>query len=53
MGWFSAPQYWLSRFVFERSLAVIYGIGFLVALNQFRPLLGKIALYVGIVAVFF
>jgi hypothetical protein len=40
MGWFSAPQYWLSRFVFERSLAVIYGIGFLVALNQFRPLLG-------------
>ena len=40
MSWFSAPQYWLSRFVFERSLAVIYGIGFLVALNQFRPLLG-------------
>ena len=41
MDWFSAPDYWLARFVFERALALIYLIAFLVALNQFRPLLGE------------
>ncbi|HWW45728.1 MAG TPA: lipase maturation factor family protein, partial [Acidimicrobiia bacterium] len=41
MGWFAAPQYWLSRFVFERALAVIYVIAFLVAIKQFRALLGE------------
>ena len=41
MGWFSAPDYWLSRLVFLRALAVIYVIAFLVAANQFRPLLGE------------
>ena len=41
MDWFAAPQYWLSRFVFERALAVIYVIAFLVAINQFRALLGE------------
>ncbi|TMC65826.1 MAG: lipase maturation factor family protein, partial [Chloroflexota bacterium] len=35
------PAYWLSRLVFERGLAVIYLIAFVVALNQFRPLLGE------------
>ena len=41
MDWFAAPDYWLSRFIFQRLLAVIYLIAFLVALNQFRPLLGE------------
>src|SRR5215469_16666407 len=41
MHWFSAPDYWLSRFLFERALALIYLVAFLVALNQFRPLLGE------------
>ena len=38
--WFSASDYWLSRFVFQRALALVYLIAFLVALNQCRPLLG-------------
>ena len=33
--------YWLARFVFQRALALVYLIAFLVALNQFRPLLGE------------
>ena len=41
MDWFSAPEYWLSRFVFERAVALVYLIAFLAALNQFRPLLGE------------
>ena len=36
-----APGYWLSRWLFERGLAVIYLIGFLVAVNQFIPLAGE------------
>jgi hypothetical protein len=36
----STPGYWYSRFLFERSLAVIYLIAFLCAANQFVPLLG-------------
>src|SRR5581483_4885995 len=32
--------YWLARFVFQRTLALVYLIAFLCALNQFRPLLG-------------
>jgi len=39
--WLHAPGYWLSRLVITRGLAVIYLIAFLVALNQFRPLLGE------------
>src|ERR1041385_2344306 len=31
----------LTRFVFQRGLGLAYLIGFLVALNQFRPLLGE------------
>ncbi len=41
MSWFHADGYWLSRFVFVRALAVVYAIAFLVARNQFRPLLGE------------
>jgi hypothetical protein len=33
--------YWYSRFLFERSLALIYLVAFLVAANQFVPLLGE------------
>src|SRR5438067_684270 len=39
--WFQAPDYWLSRWLFERALAAIYLIAFLVAANQFWPLLGE------------
>jgi hypothetical protein len=41
MHWFDAPDYWLSRLVFQRGLAAIYLIGFVVAANQFRALLGS------------
>jgi lipase maturation factor len=37
----AAPDYWLARLVFQRALALIYLIGFLVAVTQFRPLLGE------------
>jgi uncharacterized membrane protein len=35
------PSAWYSRFLFERGLAAIYLIGFVVAVNQFVPLLGE------------
>jgi hypothetical protein len=38
--WFSASDDWLSRWIFERGLAVTYLIAFAVVINQFRPLLG-------------
>jgi hypothetical protein len=41
MEWFGAPDYWVSRLLFERALGAIYLIAFLVARNQFRPLLGE------------
>lgn len=41
MEWFSASDDWLSRWVFERSLALIYLVAFASARNQFRPLLGE------------
>ncbi len=34
-------QYWLVRFLFQRGLALIYLIAFLVAATQFRPLVGE------------
>jgi len=37
----AAPQYWISWFLFERALAVIYLIAFVNAVNQFVPLLGE------------
>lgn len=41
MDWLSAPDYWLTRLVLERGLGATYLVAFLVALNQFRPLLGE------------
>ena len=35
------PDYWLTRFVVQRGLALVYFIAFLVAANQFVPLLGE------------
>jgi len=34
-------DYGLAQFLFQRGLAAIYFVAFLVALNQFRPLLGE------------
>ena len=36
-----APDYWLARLVFQRALAAIYLIAFLVSARQFAPLLGE------------
>ena len=38
--WYSASDDWLSRWVFERGLAITYLVAFAAVLNQFRPLLG-------------
>ncbi len=38
-AWFGS--YWFGRFCTQRALGLIYFIAFLVALNQFRPLLGE------------
>ncbi|NNN33238.1 lipase maturation factor family protein [Streptomyces sp. S3(2020)] len=40
MDWFTAPDYWLSRLVFQRALAGVYLVAFLTAALQFRALLG-------------
>src|SRR5436309_289648 len=40
MDWLQAPDYWLARWVFERAVAAIYLVAFLVALGQFPALLG-------------
>ena len=37
-------DYWLTRWLLQRSLAVIYLVAFLVAVNQFQPLLGSYGL---------
>ncbi len=37
----SLDSFWLTRMVFQRGLALVYLIAFLVALNQFKPLLGE------------
>lgn len=41
MEWFSADGYWLSRLIFQRTLAVIYLVAFLSAALQFRALIGE------------
>ncbi|WP_344048876.1 lipase maturation factor family protein [Streptomyces thermoalcalitolerans] len=41
MEWFTAPEYWLSRLVFQRALAAVYLVAFLTAALQFRALLGE------------
>src|SRR5499426_4853624 len=35
-----ATEFWLTRFCFQRALGGIYLIAFLIAANQFIPLLG-------------
>ena len=39
--WFVAEQGWLGRMVFQRSLAAVYLVAFVVAANQYRALLGE------------
>jgi len=41
VDWLQAPDYWLTRLLLERGLGAVYGVAFLVAANQFRPLLGE------------
>ncbi len=41
MDWLQAPDYWLARMVIQRALGFVYLVAFLVAVNQFRPLLGE------------
>lgn len=41
MDWFTADDGWLARLLFQRSLAVVYLVAFLVAANQYRALLGE------------
>ncbi|TQJ91585.1 lipase maturation factor family protein [Streptomyces sp. SLBN-31] len=41
MDWFTAPEYWTSRLVFQRALAGVYLVAFLSAALQFRPLIGE------------
>ena len=36
----TSSDYFLTRWLFQRALAVIYLAGFAAAVNQFRPLLG-------------
>jgi hypothetical protein len=39
--WLSSPDYSIARLLIGRGLAAIYLVAFLVALRQFRPLLGE------------
>ncbi len=41
MEWFTAPELWLGRAVFQRGLAVLYCVAFLSAALQFRALIGE------------
>ncbi|MFJ4848505.1 lipase maturation factor family protein [Streptomyces sp. NPDC088733] len=41
MEWFTAPEYWLSRVVIQRGLAVLYFVAFTGAAHQFRALIGE------------
>ena len=41
MDWFTAPDYWLSRLLFQRGLAAVYLVAFVAAARQFRPLMGE------------
>ena len=47
MDWLSDPGYWTSRLVFSRGLAFVYLVAFLVALLQFRPLIGTSGQVIG------
>src|SRR3954465_962865 len=41
LSWLRGDEYWIARLVFQRALAAVYLIGFVVTLRQFRPLLGE------------
>lgn len=41
MEWFDATGYWAARLLLQRALGAVYLLAFLVALQQFRPLLGE------------
>jgi hypothetical protein len=41
MDWLSAHEYWLARLVLQRGIGLVYLVAFVVAVNQFRPLLGE------------
>ena len=41
MTMLETTQYWLTRFWFQRAMGLIYLIGFLIAVNQYLPLLGN------------
>ncbi|MER6910250.1 lipase maturation factor family protein [Streptomyces sp. NPDC000594] len=41
MEWFGDGDYWLSRLVFQRTLAAVYVVAFLSAALQFRALIGE------------
>ena len=41
VSWFQPGDYWLARVALEKSMALLFFIGFLNAVNQFRPLLGE------------
>ncbi|MBW5480513.1 lipase maturation factor family protein [Streptomyces bambusae] len=40
MDWFTAPDYWLGRLIFQRALAGVYLVAFVGAALQFRALIG-------------
>ncbi|AWZ04251.1 MULTISPECIES: lipase maturation factor family protein [unclassified Streptomyces] len=40
MDWFTAPEYWLGRLIFQRALAGVYLAAFAGAALQFRALIG-------------
>ncbi|NBC67165.1 MAG: lipase maturation factor family protein [Bacteroidetes bacterium] len=42
---FYNDSYWLARFIIQRGVGLSYLIAFLVALNQFKPLVGENGLY--------
>ncbi|MFB6283161.1 MAG: lipase maturation factor family protein [Halobacteria archaeon] len=39
--WFHGNEYWLTRFIFQRGLALIYFLAFLNAVNQYVKLCGE------------
>src|SRR5204862_387173 len=40
-GFLHASSYWIARLILQRGLGCVYLFAFLVALEQFRPLLGE------------
>lgn len=40
-GWLKPGDYWVARVALEKTVAALFLIGFLNAINQFKPLLGE------------